>query len=267
MSVIDKLAKLGIHIGEDVSDDIAKKLLEKATEAQKNGKFGKIINKFSSENPEFGKVLMADKPSTSLAEMNEARDQALAINRERDWLKSQKELPKPGRDQIQEARQQAEVMRNEGFTADVPASPSPKNKTLKEMMADLNKVKEEAHLGDAAKKSAAGMLVGQQAPIDMSPLPYLKKGYEAYKGLKDKVFGAAANQMDLTKDKSATEGLKTGMDLALDPLNYIPGGIGMALGGLQTGLEMLPNEEDANKKNKFEKVKEMINRKPSGDLP
>jgi hypothetical protein len=271
MSVIAKLAALGIHIGEDVSDDIAKKLLEKVTEAQNNGKFGKIIHKFNSENPDFGKILIADKPSTSLKEMREASDQAMAINKERYWLKAQeakaKKLNTPARDEVMEARAQADAMRNEGFTADVPASPSPKPQTLKEMMQDLKKIKEEKELTNFAKKSAAGMLVAPQASVDMSPLPYLKKGYEAYKGLKDRVFGAAADQMDLTKDKSATEGLKTGMDLALDPLNYIPGGVGMAIGGLQTGLEMLPNEEDPNKKNKFEKVKALINRNPSGDLP
>jgi len=74
----------------------------------------------------------------------------------------------------------------------------------------------------------------------MNPLPFFKNAASAYSSGIDKIYDKLASEMDLTKDKSAKEGLKTGMKLALDPINLIPGAAGLGAGAMQ----MLGDEKD-----------------------
>lgn len=66
----------------------------------------------------------------------------------------------------------------------------------------------------------------------IDPLQYFKGAASAYKTALGKVHDKLAEQMDLTKDGSAKEGLKEGMGLALDPLNVIDGPVGLGLNAM-----------------------------------
>lgn len=62
---------------------------------------------------------------------------------------------------------------------------------------------------------------------------------ERYQKLKDMVTTPLAKQLDLTKDKSVTEDMKTGLDLGLDPINLL----GPASGGAAALFEMLGSKK------------------------
>lgn len=74
---------------------------------------------------------------------------------------------------------------------------------------------------------------GVMPNIDMNPISSLRKGVGYYEKAKDAALAPLANELDLTRDKSATEGLKQGLGLALDPLNLVEGPEGIGLGILQ----------------------------------
>ena len=119
----------------------------------------------------------------------------------------------------------------------------------------LKPTKMEQYLKDPkAMAGVAGGLAFDPSKIpqtDMNPLPMLKQGYDAYKSGLSKVQGALANQLDMTPDKSATEDLKTGLSIAADPTNFIPGVGGVAATGIDAMLSQIPE-------NKLNKTRAML---------
>lgn len=77
---------------------------------------------------------------------------------------------------------------------------------------------------------------------DISPIEPLKSAYGYYDKLKNLFTDPLANQLDLTKDKSAKDGIKDTLNFAGDPINYIPGPVGIGLG---LGQAILTPESDA----------------------
>jgi hypothetical protein len=67
----------------------------------------------------------------------------------------------------------------------------------------------------------------------MDPLQYLSGAASLYKTALGKAHEKLANEMDLTKDKSAKDDLKSAMGLVLDPVNLIPGAAGLGAGAMQ----------------------------------
>lgn len=54
-----------------------------------------------------------------------------------------------------------------------------------------------------------------------------------YEKLKAMITNPLAKELDLTKDGSATEGIQTALDIGADPVNFIPGAPGLAIGAAQ----------------------------------
>lgn len=243
MGVWDKLAKLGVNLSQDVGDDVARKVLEKAEELQKAKQFGKTIVK--EEIPQYGKVIHVPDRKTTLQEAMQAAQQKKVIDAERNLNPSLE--PK-------QAQDQSNILKQEG-TPLPPEQRTGKNTSIKEMLEELNRIKKEK---DATVKGMAlGLPVTQVPQVDMNPLPDIKAGYEAYKGLKDQLYDKLATQLDVTPDKAVKQDLKGAMDIALDPLNAAIGPVGMGLGAVQMGLEALPSE----KASRFDKLKDLFGKK------
>lgn len=82
----------------------------------------------------------------------------------------------------------------------------------------------------------SGLIMAGAAAIpqaDMSPVPFLKQAANAYNKVKNAVYEPLANQLDLTKDKSAKDDIQSLLSTFADPVNLVPGAAGVALGGLQ----------------------------------
>lgn len=132
-------------------------------------------------------------------------------------------------------------------TPDIPTQEQVTAK-FEDAVERIRKEKEAAAEANRAKLKKKGMaaiapLSGGMDSVDMSPLNDIKAGYEKYKEFKDKLFGAAADQMDLTKDKSATEDIKGVLSTVLDPVNAIPGAAGLGAAALEAGIEAIPSKK------------------------
>lgn len=95
----------------------------------------------------------------------------------------------------------------------------------------------------------SGLIMAGAAAIpkaDMSPIPYLKQAANAYNKVKKAVYEPLANQLDLTKDKSAKDDIQSMLSTFADPVNLVPGIAGAALGG----LTMFGDSEDRETKAK-----------------
>jgi hypothetical protein len=240
MDALKALAQLGIHLGEGVSDDVARKVLEIAEKRAKDT--GRVIVSPEKE-AELGRVLMPTSRKTSLDEMKQAADQVSALRRERNAIPSSVEASSPSLEEIKQASEQADVMKKEGFTTEAPIEN--RKRTIKEMMDELSQVKE--NLNTDKTKKAAGMLAmplsAKMKPVDMNPLEDIKYGYDQYKKAKDAVNDKLAEQLDLTPNKDVKQNLKGALNLVVDPINLTTGPVGMGLGALQMGLDTLPSKE------------------------
>lgn len=215
------------------------------------GGFGRV-ERLLGEEPSLGSVLVGEKPGTTLDEMKQGRAQLEKMRKEsKDVIKNQA-------DPLEEVPNESHIQ------TEIDSDPIERIRKEKEYQAEVYRKNNKL-------RGIAGIGLGtSQAPqIDMNPLGDIKSGYDKYKNIKDKIFGAAANQMDLTKDKSATEGIKNVLSNVGDPLNYIPGGAGLATGALQMGLESLPEKKqqtasidsedvDSVKDEKYKKLRSML---------
>jgi hypothetical protein len=89
---------------------------------------------------------------------------------------------------------------------------------------------------------------------EMNPANLAKKGLGYYEKAKDALYRPLANQLDLTKDKSATDDMTDALKTIGDPVNFVPGGAGVALGAMQMATP------------KFEKIQNSFNPQPKLDL-
>lgn len=74
---------------------------------------------------------------------------------------------------------------------------------------------------------------GAVPQVDMSPLPYLQKANAAYQKVKDAVAEPIANQMDFTPEKTEKDTIKSVLTMIGDPLNFVPGALGVGAGAVQ----------------------------------
>lgn len=89
----------------------------------------------------------------------------------------------------------------------------------------------------------AGGLAGQQLPeVDISPLPFLKKGAEAYESAKEKIIEPLARQINFTNDPEIQKIAESGLGIVADPLNYISGPIGYGTAALQGLSAFIPKK-------------------------
>jgi len=113
----------------------------------------------------------------------------------------------------------------------------PSNEFQKKLKEALSKDKNLAVLGIP--------VTGAQLPqTDMSPLPFLKQGAEAYESAKEKIAEPLARQLNIGKNPQDEAMIKSGASMIGDPLNYISGPIGAGLAGIQIGTAMLPSEKE-----------------------
>lgn len=91
----------------------------------------------------------------------------------------------------------------------------------------------------------AGAGAVPMAGADVNPIEPLKAVYGYYDKLKNMFTDPLAEQLDLTKDRSAKEGIKSTLNMAADPINLVPGAPGLALG---LGQAVLTPEDDAKKR-------------------
>jgi hypothetical protein len=84
----------------------------------------------------------------------------------------------------------------------------------------------------------AALPIAQQTPTDMNPLNDLRGIFDKYQEAKKGITDAAASQMDLTKDKSASEGISNVLGMAADPMNLVPGagGVGLAAADIMSSF-------------------------------
>lgn len=66
-----------------------------------------------------------------------------------------------------------------------------------------------------------------------NPLDYIKDAASAYETTKNKILKPVANQMDLTKDKSAADDIQSILSAVVDPVNLVNGPVGLGLGAAQ----------------------------------
>lgn len=79
---------------------------------------------------------------------------------------------------------------------------------------------------------------------DVSPLPKLQDILNKYSDVKETASKALARQLNLTGNKEDEANLATGIGIAADPSNLVPGAPGMALGAAEflASLKRKPNQ-------------------------
>jgi hypothetical protein len=78
--------------------------------------------------------------------------------------------------------------------------------------------------------------LAMQLNKDISPLTVLGQAVDKYQEIKNSVYSKIAEQLDLTKDKSAKEGMTDLLNFGADPMNLIPGTMGLAVPLLEQAL-------------------------------
>lgn len=268
-ALLGKLNKAGVKLTENVGDNLVFKVSEEAQKAYGLGKEITIpksrieggYGKVSLEKPPkevLGEVLPAEKSTTTLPEILQAKEQGDLLKREAaiqsvDLSKVREKLASKSTITPQEHAALVQSVKDEAYAHDVATKAKDikelkgdtplervldpevtqditNKKPIKEMMEELQKIKKEAKVAGIAAIPAS-------ESADMSPLPYIKEGYERYKAAKDALLEKGAEQMDLTKDRSATEDIAGALGLVADPINLIPGAPGIAASALQMGLE------------------------------
>lgn len=111
----------------------------------------------------------------------------------------------------------------------------------------------EAAFDTRFKNSPLLMAGGAAIPGDMSPVPHLKKMFNKYEEIKNAAAEKFAEKFDLTKDGSATEDMGKMLSMAGDPINFMSGPIGLALGAGQVALT---DEQESALKRRLNKIKE-----------
>lgn len=83
---------------------------------------------------------------------------------------------------------------------------------------------------DPRFKSSTNILAGAMAApkVDISPLPEIGNAVNYYKKLKDNVYSALAEQLNLSKRKEDKENIQNVLSVVADPLNLLPGVGGVA---------------------------------------
>ena len=134
--------------------------------------------------------------------------------------------------------------RDDFFNSDMPMGTSVG-------LTDPSKLRSVNAAFDPRFKDSSKLLAGVSAApaANMDPIGQLQELAEPvvsrYEKLKSMFTEPLAKQMDLTKDGSATEGIKTSLDMGLDPANLL-GGIP---GGLAAGIQLLGDKKkDQNNK-------------------
>lgn len=90
----------------------------------------------------------------------------------------------------------------------------------------------------------AGGLAGQQLPeVDISPLPFLKKGVDAYNSAKESVIEPVARSMNFGNDPQFQKVAEGALNIVADPINYASGPVGAGLTGLQVMGELTPEKK------------------------
>jgi hypothetical protein len=218
MSSLQALLKKGFQLGKKVEGGVELLVPNELTSS-----FGKkIVVADETLKGAFGKTLRAEKSSTTLPEMYQAFDQQAIINKET-------QLPITLEDSVDPL----EKIRRDKELAAVQHRPAHNDEF----------VQTRQNIDDSLKRKVMKASAIAAPSVDMNPLEDIKAGYEAYRKVKDTIAEAAANQMDLTKDKSATADIKGVLSTLGDPTNYVPGAPGVALGALQMGLDALPESK------------------------
>lgn len=254
--VLMKLKNAGMSLVESTGDDLVFKVPKELQQShglaetiiipRKNleGGFGKVTAVAPEEK--IGMVLTAPSTKTSLTEMLQAKAQS-------NLMKKEDQLANVNLSKVREKlmnKSPITPIEHEALVKSVKDEVEAHTKATS--LKDIERMKKETALAksldsevtqDLSSPSgvkAAGMLaIPATNAVDMSPLDDIKAGYDRYKAAKDALMEAAAKQIDLTKDKSASEDISKVLGLVADPTNYIPGAPGLAAGALQLGLEAL----------------------------
>lgn len=245
-----KLREAGIKLSENVGDDLVFKLSEEAQKAHGlprditipkksiEGAFGSVKMKDTTQDP-IGRVLLADKNSTTLPEMLQAKEQSDLMNWEKVFsnIDLNKVREKVANNTPLSLEEHAALVDSVKVEADNHTTTSKLNdKILRKKSAE--EVTQEIPLQQLKNKTVAGITASPMASnVDISPLPFIKEGFDKYQAVKNSLTDKIAEQIDLTPDKSTKDDIQSILNVAADPINFIPGAPGMAAGALQLGLE------------------------------
>lgn len=220
------------------------------------GGYGNVRRMLDNE-PSLGEVYHDPSGRKTLDELKQHKVQKEVIEKESDEAKKAIE---------KEVDPLAEKTQEHGVHLEDDADP----------IERIRREKEAAALAHRNKKVGgfAGLMGASQAAHDeMNPMNPLKEigyavkpAYDAYNKIKDKFFTSGAKQLDFTgQTPEIVKPAAAAMNMVGDPLNYVPGGVGMAAGAAQMGLDILPEKESneiqetpEEKQKRFSKLRELM---------
>lgn len=195
LELLEKLAKMGVSPIESSGTGLVKYSIPEALQQAHNlpSELTLDLNKLSKPSSPFGKVTIKPEVDRGFGKVIQVPEDKTAAEAIRD-LNKDKYIPTE--EEINTAKQQIEQKR-QAFR----------------------------------DKKVAGIaaLPMVQQPTDMNPLNDLKGIFEKYQEAKKGITDAAARQMDLTKDKSASQDISNVLGMAADPMNLVGGAPGAGL--------------------------------------